>query len=201
MNLKETGLFIKERRKEKGLTQEELAREILVSEKTISKWECGNGFPDTSLILPLCKALEISANELLSAKRIDEKKYKEEAEKNLLILQAEKEKSDRLSLATEWIIGIFSVIMILVPCILVAYVQFALWAKILTMVAGFVLGFVGFFFCIIIEAKAGYYECEICHHKHIPKYSDIIWAVHMGRTRYIRCPKCNKKSWQKKVIK
>ena len=62
MNLKETGLFIKQKRKEKGLTQEDLARKILVSEKTISKWECGNGFPDTSLILPLCQELGTTAN-------------------------------------------------------------------------------------------------------------------------------------------
>ena len=201
MNLKETGLFIKQKRKEKGLTQEDLARKILVSEKTISKWECGNGFPDTSLILPLCQELGITANELLSAKNLNEKDYKEEAEKNLIVLQAEKERSDKLSLATEWILGIFSVIMILVPCILAAYLQFALWAKILVIIAGFILGFAGFYFCVIIETKAGYYECKHCHHKYIPKFSDVMKSMHMGRTRYMKCPKCNKKSWQKKVVK
>ncbi len=201
MNLKETGLFIKQKRKEKGLTQEDLARKILVSEKTISKWECGNGFPDTSLILPLCQELGITANELLSAKNLNEKDYKEEAEKNLIVLQAEKERSDKLSLATEWILGIFSVIMILVPCILAAYLQFALWAKILVMIAGFILGFAGFYFCVIIETKAGYYECKHCHHKYIPKFSDVMKAMHMGRTRYMKCPKCNKRTWQKKVVK
>ena len=70
MDLKKTGEFIAERRKEKGLTQQALAEQIFVSEKTISKWECGKGFPDTSLILPLCEALEISANELLSAHKL-----------------------------------------------------------------------------------------------------------------------------------
>ena len=68
MDLKVIGEFIKQQRKAKGLTQVELAEKLLVSEKTISKWECGNGFPDTSLILPLCKELDISANELLSGK-------------------------------------------------------------------------------------------------------------------------------------
>ena len=68
MDLIVTGKFIKEQRKAKGLTQLQLAEKIGVSEKTISKWECGNGFPDTTLMLPLCSALGISANELLSGK-------------------------------------------------------------------------------------------------------------------------------------
>ena len=79
MDLKRTGEFIKERRKAKNLTQADLAEKIYVSEKTISKWECGNGFPDTSLILPLCQALDINANELLSGKKLDEAEYKHEA--------------------------------------------------------------------------------------------------------------------------
>ena len=85
MDLSITGKFIAERRKEKGFTQVKLAEKLNVSEKTISKWECGNGFPDTTLILPLCEALEISANELLSAKLLPtEKEYKQQAEQNLI---------------------------------------------------------------------------------------------------------------------
>ena len=76
MDLKETGCFIQQLRKEKGLTQSALALKLGVSEKTISKWECGNGFPDTTLMLPLCSELGISANELLTAKKIEsEKEY------------------------------------------------------------------------------------------------------------------------------
>ena len=110
MDLKLTGAFIKEQRKAKNLTQAELAQKLMVSEKTVSKWECGNGFPDTTLMLPLCEALNISANELLSAKRLDEKEYKKEAESNLVLLQTQKEMSDKLALATEWVLGIISTI-------------------------------------------------------------------------------------------
>ena len=87
MDLAKTGKFIQERRRLKNLTQVQLAVKIGVSEKTISKWECGNGFPDTTLMIPLCKELEITANELLSGKLLpNENEYKEIAEKNLLIL-------------------------------------------------------------------------------------------------------------------
>ena len=79
MDLSVTGKFISERRKEKGLTQVKLAEKLNVSEKTISKWECGKGFPDTTLILPLCEILENSANELLSAKLLPtDKEYRQQ---------------------------------------------------------------------------------------------------------------------------
>ena len=89
------GLFISKKRKEKGLTQKQLADKLFISEKTISKWECGNGLPEVSLMLPLCEILEISVNELLSGKEIDEKNYIENAEENLLRILKEKEESKK----------------------------------------------------------------------------------------------------------
>ena len=52
-----------------------------------------------------------------------------------------------------------------------------------------------------IEQVAGYYECGKCHHKYVPTYSSVFFAMHVGRTRYMKCPKCHKNSWNKKVIK
>ena len=71
------GKFIADERKRKGYTQKQLSEKLEISDKTISKWECGNGFPDTSLIMPLCEILKISSNELLSGKDIGDKDYKE----------------------------------------------------------------------------------------------------------------------------
>ena len=56
--------FIAEMRKEQGLTQRELAEKLLITDKTVSKWECGKGMPDVSLMMPLCQILQISVNEL-----------------------------------------------------------------------------------------------------------------------------------------
>ena len=55
-------------------------------------------------------------------------------------------------------------------------------------------------FGIKIEAEAGFYECGKCGHRYVPKYSSVLWAMHCGRTRYMRCPKCEEKSWQKKRL-
>lgn len=74
MNQENIGKYIQEKRKKEKLTQKQLAEKINVSEKTISKWECGKGLPEVSLMQPLCKELKISVNELLNGKDDQEKK-------------------------------------------------------------------------------------------------------------------------------
>lgn len=76
MDLSKIGNFIAKSRKEKGLTQKELADKLNLSEKTISKLERGRGFPDINLILPLCKVLEIDVNELLTGEKLDNETYR-----------------------------------------------------------------------------------------------------------------------------
>ena len=201
MDLKQTGAFIKELRKEKGLTQGELAEKLMVSEKTISKWECGNGFPDTTLMLPLCEALGISANELLSAKKLGEKEYKQEAERNLVELSNKQEKTSKFILLLEVVLGYMSSITLMVCVFVASFVNMADWLRILLIALGLVHFVVGCGFCLKIEQGVGFYECEHCHHKYIPTFAQTLWSMHMGRTRYMKCPKCNKHSWQKKVIK
>ena len=90
MNQEKTGKFIAEKRKEKSLTQQELADILGISNKTVSKWECGNGLPEVSLMMPLCEASGISVNELLSGEELDNT-YVEKAEENFIELIKEKE--------------------------------------------------------------------------------------------------------------
>ena len=201
MDLKTTGEFIKKQRKELGLTQIELADKLLVSEKTISKWECGNGFPDTSLILPLCKELNITANELLSGKRLTTEEYRSQAENNLLTLKAQQEQSHKFLLALENVIGYMSSITYIIFIFIASFVDLPTYLRIFLIAFGFVYIIIGFHFCLSIEKDAGFYECQHCHHKHVPTYKQVLFSLHYGRTRYMRCPNCKKKSWQKKVVK
>lgn len=80
------GRFIAQCRKEKGMTQRQLAELLHVSDKAISKWETGKGLPEAQLMLPLCKALGITVNELLSGERLTEQTYQERAEENMVNL-------------------------------------------------------------------------------------------------------------------
>ena len=201
MDLSVTGKFIQECRKAKKLTQIQLAQKLGVSEKTVSKWECGYGFPDTTLMLPLCKELGITANELLSGKRINlESEYKEQAEQNLLALKQVQEKNSKLLLTLEVVLGIISTVLLLSTVLFASYANIPDYLRVILIVVGAAISFTGIHFCLIIEKDAGYYECGHCHHKYVPTYSQVMKAMHVGRTRYMRCPKCGEKSWNKKTI-
>lgn len=102
---KDIGIFIQEIRKNKGLTQKELAEKIGISDKTISKWENGNSIPDTSMLLPLCNVLEITVNELLSCELITPENYSLKAEETILELVKENENTKKRD-AKSNIIGI-----------------------------------------------------------------------------------------------
>ena len=72
MEQKKIGEFIAAQRKEKQMTQKQLGEALGISDKAISKWECGKGLPDISIMMPLCELLEINVNELLSGEHLTE---------------------------------------------------------------------------------------------------------------------------------
>ena len=201
MDLAKIGKFIAERRKAKNLTQAKLGEIIGVSEKTVSKWECGKGFADTSLILPLCQALDITSNELLCGKTLSSEEYKNEAEKSLIELSKKNVEKDKLLLRLEWIIGGFSVLILLIATMCASYIDLSEHWRIIIIATGLVICLVGVGFAVIIEKDAGYYECAHCKHRYVPTLNAVVWSMHFGRTRYMKCPKCGKKSWQKKRVK
>ncbi|MBO5371181.1 MAG: helix-turn-helix domain-containing protein [Lachnospiraceae bacterium] len=85
------GKFMAEIRKQRGMTQKELAEQVGISDKTISKWECGNSIPDISYLEALCNSLDITVNELLSGEKLSEQSYSEKAEENIMALMKENE--------------------------------------------------------------------------------------------------------------
>lgn len=92
MNQVKIGRFIQEMRKQHDLTQCELADMLGISNKTVSKWECGNGMPELSLMLPVCEILGINLNELFSGEKLTDADYKKKAEENMMKLIEESEK-------------------------------------------------------------------------------------------------------------
>lgn len=87
------GRFIASERKRKGYTQRQLADLLEISDKTISKWERGNGFPEAVLLLPLCNELDITVNELLTGERVSEEDYRKKAEENMVDMIKERGRS------------------------------------------------------------------------------------------------------------
>lgn len=103
MNQEAIGKFIAVCRKEKELTQMQLAEKLNITNRAVSKWETGKSCPDTSIMLELCDILGITVNELLSGERISMENYQKKAEENLVELQQKKDKAQKGLLRVELI--------------------------------------------------------------------------------------------------
>ena len=194
------GKFIQEKRKECRLTQGELAEKLNVTDRTISKWENGNCIPDVSNIQELCKILNITINDLFSGCVVDMKDNEKKLEENLLEMTRIKEQRDKELLDLEIFIGAIVSIMMFLCIMIASFVEMDDWIKIVLIVAGIIPFAIGIGYAIRIEQIAGYYECSNCHFKYIPTYKSVLFSMHVNRIRKMKCPNCNKKSWQKKVV-
>ena len=104
MDQTKIGKFILDCRKEKGLTQEQLAEKIGVTSKSISRWENGNTMPDYSLLKDLCNELDITVNELLSGEKIKGNDYLNKSEENLVNLRKQIDKRKKILTIISYII-------------------------------------------------------------------------------------------------
>lgn len=203
MNQIKIGKFIAAKRKEQNLTQEKLAEKLGITDRAVSKWETGKSLPDASIMLELCALLGITVNDLLCGEVVSMENYNEQMEKSLIEMVKQKEQSDKRLLTMEIVIGLISTIFLfamLAVGIIFMTLEKPIWAFIIPVGIGLVQFIVCIAFAIRIEQVAGYYECRECGHRYVPSYKSVNFAMHMGRTRYMKCPKCGKKSWQKKVI-
>ena len=194
MDQVKTGRFIKALRKEKNLTQREIAESLNISEKTVSKWETGNGLPEVSLMLPLCQLLEISVNELLSGERLDEKRYFEKAEQNIMSLMEEKAEAKKKLIIAVIIVAI-TLLSGLTVILLSALLEMALWLRIVLAVIGVVVIGTGIGLACVLDRDAGVYECMHCGERFVPTMKAYLFAPHMPTSRKLKCPKCGKKSY------
>ena len=96
--------------------------------------------------------------------------------------------------------GVISSAVFLTLALIAGLVPMEEWLQIVLILVGFAPLLLLVPFMLKIEQSAGYYVCAKCGHKHVPTYKSVFFAMHMGRTRYMKCPACGKRSWQKKVI-
>ena len=194
MDQLKTGKFIAEMRKEQGLTQRALAEKLMISDKTVSKWECGNGFPDISLMMPLCEILHINVNELLSGKRLQAFEYKQNAEDNIMRLMEER----RVAKRSLWL-GIFIVVVtFFAGCTLImlsGFLEMEDWMRVVLIIIGAITIISGIIVAIALEVTSGAFECEKCGKRFMPKTAAYVWGMHTVTRRHLKCPHCGEKSW------
>ena len=200
MDLIKIGKFIATCRKNKKITQEQLAEKLSITDRAVSKWERGLALPDASIMIELCNILDINVNELLCGEKIDMKNYKEKNEELLLELARQEEIKNKKIMTSMWVILITNAIFYL-GIIFLAINLLEEGVLLGTVISVSTIVFViAAFIALKLEVEAGYYECRKCHHRFVPKYVEALMVPHVHTTRYLKCPKCNKRSWAKKVL-
>ena len=193
------GKFIAEERKAKKYTQRELADKLSISDKTISKWERGNGFPEVSLLLPLCNELEITVNELLSGERLQAMDYKKKAEENMVNLVKEAQESKKKIIMSAMVSVL--VIVAAVPLFVVAGMfEMQVWTRVLLMGIGFVIMVMGIAIACVLDREAGAFECPECKERFVPDMKSYVMGPHTITKRKLTCPKCGCRKYCKHVL-
>ena len=197
------GKFIAECRKEKKLTQAQLAEKLCITDKAVSKWERGITMPDSAIMVDVCNILDINVNELLRGERIsaeDDHKKTEE----LLLKMTKKEEAQRKRLyVTSWAMFFcWTLFYFFVTVVLVIFAENLLVYGILMIVA-LAFYFAGGFILASAELKSAHYICQNCQHE-FETNQRFTFNTIIGKPEnwkyYLKCPKCQKKTWAKRIL-
>lgn len=196
-----SGRLIAEERKKKGYTQRQLAEKLNISDKTISKWECGNGFPEVSLLLPLCDELGITVNDLLSGEIVPREDYQKKAENNMVEMIREREANKKQFTLTLLLGGVSLaafLTLLIVVCVYTDVIQ--LTVKLILLAIACVIFTVGVTAVMEGQRKIGYYQCEKCGETFVPGFRTHLLGFNMVSRRFMKCPCCQKRAWCRKVM-
>ena len=126
--------------------------------------------------------------------------YKNMAEENPTELKWKEEEANRRLLSLETVIGYMASVSFLVMIFTASFVEMRTWTQVLLICIGAVIFAVGMYHCIKLEHDAGYYECQNCKERYIPKMRAVVFAPHIGRRRKMKCPYCGKRNYHRKTL-
>lgn len=157
--------------------------------------------PDSSIMLELCAILRITVNELLSGEKIIMEDVNQKNEQLLLEMTRDIERKNKMIWKAMWAIMIVSIIAMLVGIFVVAFLVPEGVLQAVLVIGICALFMIPCFFALKLEVSVGVYKCKNCGCEIVPTYSEALNSMHRGFTRHLMCPKCNKRTWCKKVIK
>lgn len=200
MDLIKIGKFIAECRKNAGLTQKQLAEKLNITDRAVSKWETGKALPDSSIMLELCLILKITVNDLLSGEKISMENNNQINEQLLIEMSKELERKNKTVWTSMWVIMGVSVTALLAGIAIAAFlIPEGIW-QLVTIIVLCIVFLIPCFYALKLEVSVGAYKCKNCGHEIVPTYMQALNAMHMGTTRYLKCPECKKRSWCKKIL-
>ncbi|MBR3588350.1 MAG: helix-turn-helix domain-containing protein [Clostridia bacterium] len=194
------GRFIAECRKNVRLTQKQLAEKLNITDRAVSKWETGKALPDSSIMLELCRILGITVNDLLSGEVISMENSNQVNEQLLIEMSKEIERKNKTVWTSMWVIMGVSIIGLLAGLAIAAFIiPEGIW-QLIAIIGLCVVFLIPCFYALKLEVSVGAYKCKNCGYEIVPTYTQALNAMHMGTTRYLKCPECKKRSWCKKVL-
>ena len=201
MNQIKIGEFIASQRRSNNLTQAALAEKLGITDRAVSKWERGKGLPDVSIMLDLCEIFGITVNELLSGEKISMENSNQRNEQLLLDMAKELEQKNKTIWTSMWAIMIVSMTALFAGIMISAFlIPEGVW-QLVTILGICIVFLIPCFYALKLEVSVGAYKCKNCGYEIVPTYSEVLWAMHRGTTRHLKCPKCEKRTWCKKVLK
>ena len=128
------------------------------------------------------------------------KKDDQNNEKLLLDMAEEINKKNKIIWTDMWVIIIISIIALLGGLVVAGFlIPEGIW-QLVCILAVTILFMIPCFYALKLEISVGAYKCKNCGHEIVPTYSQALNAMHRGTTRYLKCPKCDKRTWCKKII-
>ena len=199
MNQIKIGKFIAERRKLVNLTQSQLAEKLGITDRAVSKWETGRAMPDTAIMLELCALLKITVNDLLTGE-ITSMEDNKQNQQLLLDMAKELEKKNKTIWNAMRIMMTVSILGLIGGLAIVAlFMPEGPW-MLVAIISLCVVFLIPCFYALKLEVSVGAYKCKNCGHEIVPTYKEAMNAMHMGFTRYLKCPKCGKRTWCRKIL-
>ena len=194
------GKFIAQCRKDRGMTQLQLAEKLGITDRAVSKWETGKSMPDVGIIPELCQTLDITVNDLLSGEKVSSEQYSQKLEAKLLELIGEKENSDNRTLHVSMLM-LALIFFLLLACQTIMQlmgeegplvIYFAILAVVL-------FAYYPLFLILRNQRTVGKFQCPNCGHTYMPGFWRML--IGLGGLRKLRtvCPECKKRGWHPRV--
>ena len=195
------GKFIAECRKKKNLTQAQLAEKLNITDRAVSKWETGKAMPDSDIMLGLCYILGISVNELLCGEKIDTEQKSEQLTELIFQMAKNEERYHKRFRYSAYLILATSLIALVCLITLISLLIPECGFQDFLIIVSVILFIIPCIIALKFKVETGYYECKKCQHMFVPNYKEITLLMQTPTRRLLKCPKCGKWTWCKKLTK
>ena len=195
------GKFIAECRKKKNLTQAQLAEKLNITDRAISKWETGKAMPDSDIMLDLCYILGINVNELLCGEMIDMEQKDEQLNELIFQMAKNEERYHKRLLHSAYVILATSLAALICLMTLISLLIPECGFQGFLIIVSVILFIIPCIIALKFKVETGYYECKNCQHMFVPNYKEIALFMQTPTRRLLKCTKCGKWTWCKKLTK